>query len=99
MRLIKRTIFFLKYNWGGAFILAFMVLIIASAVYLNFRFTEESNQLASLGFYSLIFGIILQIASNLVFGNKKYSVDPTTQYQTDFKFPRKYKILGAVCIK
>src|SRR5579872_7190947 len=98
MRLIKRTIFFLKYNWGGAFILAFMVLIIASAVYLNFRFTEESNQLASLGFYSLIFGIILQIASNLVFGNKKYSVDPTTQYQTDFKFPRKYKILGAVCI-
>ena len=98
MSLIKRMIFFLRYNWGAAFILAFMLLIVVSAIYLNFGFTQNSNFFAGLGFYSLILGVILQIASYLIFGNKKYEGFGTPQAPVQFKFSRKYKIIAAVCV-
>jgi len=64
---IKR---YLRENWGAPFIVAFMALLIASAVYLSFGLSDEANTIAVYAYYSLVAGVVLQIASYVKYGEK-----------------------------
>ncbi|MFI5421440.1 MAG: hypothetical protein ACHQ1H_10785 [Nitrososphaerales archaeon] len=100
MPLLRRTLFFFRYNWGAIFILAFMSLIVASAAYLSLGYASDSNICATFGFYFLVAGVLLQIASYLVYGNKQYIdyVTPSSSTNRRFEITRKYKIIGAILL-
>ncbi|MDA4129583.1 MAG: hypothetical protein OK457_02320 [Thaumarchaeota archaeon] len=94
MSLIRRVLFFFGHNWGAAFILAFAILMIFSAAYLNLGLSSSSNLFATYGLYSLIVGVFLQLTSYIIYGNKQYVEQISTSVPAKrFQFNRKSKIL------
>ena len=52
-------------NWGSPFVLAFIVLLLASAVILSEGQSDLANTLAIYAFYALVIGVVLQIVSSV----------------------------------
>lgn len=59
---------YLSKNWGAPFVAAFMALLAVSAAELSLGLADEANTAAVYGFYSLVVGVVLQIASYVKFG-------------------------------
>ncbi|MDG6907951.1 MAG: hypothetical protein JRN20_19455 [Nitrososphaerota archaeon] len=59
---------YLATNWGAPFVLAFIALLIASAAFLSLGMTNAANSIAVYAFYSLVIGVVLQIASYVKYG-------------------------------
>lgn len=62
---------YLKENWGAPFVLAFIALLIASAVLLSGGNSDSANGIAVYAFYALVIGVVLQIASYVKYGGKE----------------------------
>lgn len=54
---------YLKENWGAPFVIAFILLLIASAVELSIGLSGTANNIAIYAFYFLVAGVVLQTAS------------------------------------
>lgn len=65
IRIKRKRLRYLKQNWGAPFILAFMLLLVLSAVYLAFGAEGIANDIAVYAYYCLVAGVALQIASYL----------------------------------
>ena len=68
-------------NWGAPFVLAFMVLLLASAAESSMGSSAEADGVAVYAFYSLAIGVVLQIASYIRYGEARgeeqdYSLPP-----------------------
>ena len=61
----RKHIEYFKTNWGAPFVIAFQVLLIAAAGYLAAGAEAVANELAVYAYYSLVAGVILQLASLL----------------------------------
>ena len=64
----QRSKRYLRENWGAPFVLAFIVLLIASALLLSEGQTSSANSIAVYAFYALVLGVVLQIASYIKYG-------------------------------
>jgi len=62
---------YFKENWGAPFIIIFMTLLIIAAVALTIGLEDIANQLAEYAYYSLVIGVILQIASYIKYERKQ----------------------------
>jgi len=62
---------YLKKNWGAPFIVLFMLLLVRSSVDYVRGFPRVAEEIAVYAFYSLVLGIILQLASDLKIGSSK----------------------------
>lgn len=62
---------YLRENWGAPFVLAFIVLLITSGVYLSFGDSSAANNIAVYAFYALVLGVVLQIASYVKYGESE----------------------------
>lgn len=73
---------YLLENWGSPFVVAFIALLITSAIFLSIGESSTANSVAVYAFYALVLGVILQIASYLKYGEdeRRESVSslPTT---------------------
>ena len=54
---------YLKENWGAPFIVAFMAILVACACLLASGNEGLANELAVYAYYSLVIGVVLQLAS------------------------------------
>ena len=61
----RKHIEYFKTNWGAPFVIAFQALLIAAAGYLAAEAEAIANELAVYAYYSLVAGVILQLASLL----------------------------------
>ena len=61
----RKHINYFKTNWGAPFVIAFQALLIAAAGYLAAGAEAIANGLAVYAYYSLVAGVILQLASLL----------------------------------
>lgn len=68
MGLRERAWRYLRENWGAPLVLAFILLLIVSAVDLGFGLSDSANTMAVYAFYLLSAGVALQIASYVKFG-------------------------------
>jgi hypothetical protein len=59
---------YLRENWGAPFVLAFMVLLLASAAELSYGLTDAANNTAVYAFYALVLGVALQVAAYVRYG-------------------------------
>ena len=99
MTLMRKTWFLLRYNWGFAFVLAFMILLVWAAVNLSIGIVNLANTLATFGFFALIVGLVLQIVSYVKYGNKSYPDESTTlPVSNRFESSRRFKILAVATI-
>jgi hypothetical protein len=62
---------YLRTNWGAPFILAFIVLLVASAGLLSAGRSGTANNVAVYAFYALVLGVVLQVASYVTFGESE----------------------------
>jgi len=53
---------YLTQNWGAPFIIAFTTLLITAATYLALGNEATANKLAEYAYYSLVAGVLLQLA-------------------------------------
>ncbi|GBC74899.1 hypothetical protein HRbin06_00206 [archaeon HR06] len=74
-KIIKRSIKiptnYFKENWGAPFIIAFMLLLISAAIYLAIGLSNVANEIAIYAYYSLVLGVVLQIASYIKYRPKE----------------------------
>ena len=100
MTLSRKTWFLLRYNWGFAFVLAFMIFLVWAAVNLSIGIVSFANTLATFGFYALVVGVVLQIVSYMIYGNKPYPNEQSTTLPVSSRFEssRRYKIVAIVVI-
>lgn len=61
---------YFKENWGSPFILGFMLLLIVTAVSLSAGLSSLADVVAVYGFYSLVVGVFLQLASFMKYRGK-----------------------------
>ena len=59
---------YLLENWGSPFVVAFIVLLMTSAIFLSVGESNTANSVAVYAFYALVLGVILQIASYVRYG-------------------------------
>jgi hypothetical protein len=67
----RRSRQYLRENWGAPFVLAFILLLLASAVLLSSGNSNSANNIAVYAFYALVLGVVLQIASYVKYGEKE----------------------------
>ena len=67
----RRSKQYLRTNWGAPFILAFIVLLVASAGLLSAGRSSTANNVAVYAFYALVLGVVLQVASYVKFGESE----------------------------
>lgn len=60
---LKVLINYLRENWGAPFILAFMAMLAACAGLLAFGNESLANEIAVYAYYSLVIGVVLQLAA------------------------------------
>ncbi|HGJ66018.1 TPA: hypothetical protein ENS27_11615 [bacterium] len=53
---------YIKENWGAPFIIAFMTLLLSSAVSLSAGSAQLADTIAIYAFYALVIGVVLQLA-------------------------------------
>jgi len=77
-----------------------MILLVLSAVDLGLGLVNYANILATYGFYSLVLGVVLQIGSYVIIGNKPYPDDQSSTLPASdrFELSRKYKIMAVVAV-
>ena len=68
---IRIPIGYFKENWGAPFIIAFMILLIIAAGYLSAGNESFANELAIYAYYSLVVGVLLQLASFIRHSRRK----------------------------
>ncbi len=61
---------YVKENWGSPFIVGFMLLLIAAAVSLSAGLSSLADTVAVYGYYALVAGVFLQLASFLKYRGK-----------------------------
>jgi hypothetical protein len=61
---------FVKENWGSPFILGFMLLLLSAAVSLSLGLSYLADVIAVYAYYSLVAGVILQLACFLKYQKK-----------------------------
>jgi len=74
----EKALGYIRTNWGAPFILAFIVLLIASAALLSAGRSSTANSIAVYAFYALVLGVVLQIASYTRYGESEQ--EETTSY-------------------
>ena len=62
---------YVKENWGSPFIAGFMLLLIAAAVTLSVSLSSLANNVALYAYYTLVAGVVLQLASFLKYRGKR----------------------------
>ncbi|MEM2352278.1 MAG: hypothetical protein QXT26_07710 [Thermoproteota archaeon] len=62
-RQIKRLKKYLRENLGAPFIIAFMALLLLSAAYFLLGVNEMADSLATVAYFMLVGGVLLQLAS------------------------------------
>ncbi|MGA2876208.1 MAG: hypothetical protein ABSE82_11805 [Nitrososphaerales archaeon] len=62
---------YLRTNWGAPFVVAFIVLLVASAGLLSAGRSGTANNVAVYAFYALVLGVVLQVASYVTFGESE----------------------------
>ena len=62
---------YVKENWGYPFIAGFMLLLIAAAVTLSVSLSSLANNVALYAYYTLVAGVVLQLASFLKYRGKR----------------------------
>jgi hypothetical protein len=72
----KKAAGYLRTNWGSPFIIAFIVLLVASAAFLSAGQVDAANGIAVYAFYALVLGVVLQIASYVKYGEEKHGKPP-----------------------
>jgi hypothetical protein len=70
---------YLRKNWGAPFVVAFMVLLIVSAIELSLGLSDSANGTAVYAFYGLVVGVALQIASYMKYGESTVEEQPLLQ--------------------
>ena len=67
---------------------------------LSLAVVSNANTLATYGFYALILGVVLQIVSYAIYGNKPYpnELSTTLPVSNRFEFSRRNKILAVVAV-
>ncbi len=58
---------YVKENWGAPFIIAFMTLLLSSAVSLSIGSAQLADTIAIYAFYALVIGVLLQLICFLKF--------------------------------
>jgi len=58
---IGRIMNYLKENWGAPFIICFMILLMAAALFLADGVELVANEIAVYAYYFLVAGVVLQI--------------------------------------
>lgn len=79
---------YVEKNWGAPFVLAFIILLVVSATYLSMGSSGIANRVAVYAFYSLVFGVILQIASYVKYGENEKEVPEYTPSAPERGAPR-----------
>ncbi|MDG7008016.1 MAG: hypothetical protein JRN06_07205 [Nitrososphaerota archaeon] len=100
MRTRERALRYLKENWGAPFVVAFMVLLVASAAELSEGLSDAANSTAVYAFYSLVIGVALQIASYVKYGEveREEPIRLEPQEQVVFQWSRRRKMAAAALI-
>ena len=80
---------YIRTNWGAPFVLAFIVLLIASAALLSAGRSSTANSIAVYAFYALVLGVVLQIASYIRYGESEQEEAPYIPSST--APPRSYR--------
>jgi hypothetical protein len=66
---------YIKQNWGSPFIGVFILLLLVAIFYLSTGVASLADTMAVYGFYALVAGVFLQLASFLKYGiNSDYEV-------------------------
>ena len=61
-RVPSRVKGYVKENWGAPFVVGFMALLMAAAVFLIMEFSVLAEEVAVYAYYSLVVGVVLQLA-------------------------------------
>ncbi|MGI0091934.1 MAG: hypothetical protein ACREBS_09510, partial [Nitrososphaerales archaeon] len=67
----EKTRRYLRENWGAPFVVAFIILLIASSILLTTGRAGSANSIGVYAFYALVLGVILQIASYIKYGERE----------------------------
>ncbi|MDG7005470.1 MAG: hypothetical protein JRM86_00865 [Nitrososphaerota archaeon] len=70
---------YLRTNWGSPFVVGFMALLIGSAAELSAGASSISNEITIYAFYSLVLGVVLQIASYVKYGEGGANLKPAPE--------------------
>jgi hypothetical protein len=97
---LHRAVQYFKENWGAPFILAFLFCLIGSATGLSLGASGLANGFAICGFYFLVVGVALQIASYLKYGEAAEQLEtrPNVRPTTSVRLNRRQKMLAAIAI-
>lgn len=60
-KIIQKTKYYVTENWGSPFIVAFMLLLLSSAISLSLDSSNLANSTSVYAFYALVVGVILQL--------------------------------------
>jgi hypothetical protein len=60
-KIIHNTKCYVTENWGSPFIVAFMLLLLSSAISLSLGSSNFANSTSIFAFYALVIGVILQL--------------------------------------
>src|SRR5579872_1273809 len=93
----RRVVYFFVHNWGAAFVIIFILLILASTTYLNYGEISSANLLGIYAFYFLVIGIALQITSSIAYGSQVDSVDSNGNFRKT-ESTLKFRLIAAVSI-
>lgn len=72
-KIIYKTKCYVTENWGSPFIVAFMLLLLSSAISLSLDSSNFANSTSVFAFYALVIGVILQLVCFLRH-RKEYTV-------------------------
>jgi hypothetical protein len=86
----RRSKHYLRENWGAPFVLAFIALLVASAVLLSYGRSSTANNIAVYAFYALVLGVVLQIASYVKFGESEEE-EPSSYTPSSWAPPRSWR--------
>ncbi|MHB2036690.1 MAG: hypothetical protein ACYCPW_08120 [Nitrososphaerales archaeon] len=86
----EKALGYLRTNWGAPFVLAFIVLLIASAALLGAGRSSTANSIAVYAFYALVLGVVLQIASYIRYGESEQK-EPTSYIPSSTAPPRSFR--------
>ncbi|MHB1868155.1 MAG: hypothetical protein ACYCPP_04335 [Nitrososphaerales archaeon] len=87
----EKALGYLRTNWGAPFVLAFIVLLIASAALLGAGRSSTANSIAVYAFYALVLGVVLQIASYIRYGESEPQEEPTSYIPSSTAPPRSFR--------
>ena len=94
---------YLRENWGAPFVVAFILLLTTSAIFLSIGESDTANSVAVYAFYSLVIGVVLQIASYVKYGEgekqlSESSLPRTVSHSTNWRLSKKSLAVALIVI-